>query len=98
MFLAQRRDGEADGEGRPLPLAVALRSYRAAVQLDQVAHDREPQAEAAMAARRVVGLAETLEDMRQEIRADAQAVIADPDLCVAAGALQADLDAAVGPG
>ena len=46
-----------------------------------------------------VGLAEPVEDVGQEIRADAHAVVAHPDLGVAvAGALQADLDAAAGRG
>ena len=53
----------------PLPFALALRRDGAAVQLDQVAHDapgRGPRP-AVRARRGAVGLAEALEDVRQEL-------------------------------
>ena len=54
---------------------------RAAVQLDEVPHDREPEAEPAVHARgRAVGLPEALEDVRQELGRDALAGVARPTI------------------
>ena len=66
--------GRLDGEGRALALAGALRVHGAAVQLDEVAHDGEAEAEAAVRARAgAVRLAEALEDVGQELGRDALA-------------------------
>src|SRR6185503_20578431 len=60
-------DRQAHEERGAFAFAVALRVRRAAVQLDDAADDREPDAEAALRARdRGVGLPELLEDVRQE--------------------------------
>ena len=68
---------------------------RAAVQLDDVADDRQAQAEAAGLARRAgVGLAEPLEHERQELRLNADAGVADDDLDVRVDALEPHLHAA----
>ena len=62
----------------PCPFSFGLRLHRPAVQLDQVTHDREPEAEAAVRARgRAVRLPEALEDVGQELRRDALAGVAD---------------------
>src|SRR5205085_10786599 len=85
---------EGDGERRAAPLAVAVRADCAAVHLREVAHDCEAESEAAVRARRRrVGLAEALEDVRQEAGADALPGVAHANLRVGAGALQANLDA-----
>src|SRR6059036_3330089 len=44
--------GERDGEGRTLTEAGALGMHAPAVAVNQVAHDREPQAEATIGPRR----------------------------------------------
>ena len=80
MLAARRLDrsgctiisGSRTRKVAPLSLAAARRLHGAAVQLDDVAHDREPEPEpAGLARRRRIGLAEPLEDVRQEIRRDA---------------------------
>src|SRR5207249_11402196 len=84
---------QPDRERRPLPLALALDLDRAAVQLDDVVDDREPETQAAVRARvRAVGLPEGLEDVRQELGRDPLALVADGDdrLPVAAGEPQDD--------
>ncbi len=82
-------------EGRPLPLSRALDLGRAAVQLDQVADDRQAEPEPAVGAGdRPVGLAEAVEDVRQEVGADADAGVGHPDDGVAPLLAQADLDPA----
>jgi hypothetical protein len=49
-----------------------------AVQLDQVAHDREPEAQAPVSPRaRGIGLPKALEDVGQEVRVDAGTVVLD---------------------
>src|SRR4029078_10610672 len=73
-----RVHGKPDPERGALALALAARLDRSAVQVDQLLHDREPEPEPAEAARRRrVGLAEAIEEMRQEVRADPDARIAD---------------------
>src|SRR5581483_1171986 len=86
---------EADDEGRPLPHARALGGDRPAVQLRQVSRNRQAEAEAALFARdRAVGLAEALEDVRQEVPADALPGVADRDLDVRVDPRERDLHAA----
>ena len=54
---------------------------RSAVHPHQVVHDRQPEAETAMRARRgAVALAEAFEDVRQKFRIDAAARVGDDDL------------------
>ena len=83
-------------ERRALAFAGAGRVHRAAVHLDDVADDGEAQPETAGLSRRAsVGLAKALEHMRQEIRPDADARVADDDLDVRVHAFEAHLHAAV---
>src|SRR5439155_19359524 len=84
------RPRQLDRERRPLPLALALDLDRAAVQLDQVVDDREPETQAAPA----VGLLEGLEDVRQELRLDPLALVADGDDGLAVDAREPQEDAA----
>src|SRR5690606_23328470 len=76
-------------------LARALRLDGAAVQLDEVPHDREPEAEPAVRARGGgVGLPEALEEPWQRRGADAGAVVADGEPDVAPGVRERDRDPA----
>ena len=78
---AQHANRQADGEARALVQAVALGADLPAVQLDEVADDREAEAEAAVRARaRGVGLAERVEHVREERRVDADAGVGDRQL------------------
>ena len=64
------------------------------MHFDEVAHDRQAEAEAAGLARRSgVGLPEPIEHERQEILADADAGVADDDLDVRVDALEPHLHA-----
>ena len=65
---AWKHSGKPHGEGGSFPVAFALRLYRASVQLDDVTHDGETQAETAVCTCRPgVGLPERLEQMGKEI-------------------------------
>ena len=93
--LVHDGDRQAHDERRALALAGALGPHRAAVQLDQLLDDRQAQPQPAVAAgRRGVGLAEPLEDVRQELGPDAHAGVDDGDLDVRVDPLQEHLDAA----
>ena len=62
------------------PFAVAPDA--AAMQLHQVLDQREPDAQAALrAVQRLVGLGEQVEDVRQEVRRDAGALVRDTAIC-----------------
>jgi hypothetical protein len=64
------------------------------VHLDEVAHDGQPQPEAAVPTRRgVVGLAEGVEDVRQEVRINPLPGVAHLDLEMGVDAAEADRDA-----
>src|SRR4030095_15427125 len=66
-----RRHWQADDELCAATDALAECLDRAAVRLDQMAHDREPETETSMRARRAhVLLAKPLEDVREEIGRD----------------------------
>ena len=83
-------------EGRALALAGALGGHGASMQLDEVANESEPDAEAALGAGApALALLEAVEDDRQQLGADAGAGIADDDLEVRADPPQGELDAAV---
>src|SRR5262245_6354199 len=83
-----RRDGLLLGRDRnthpepvPMPPPSAVRRYCPAVQLRQVARDVEADPQPAIApCRRAVRLPETVEDVRQDVRANADAVVPDRDL------------------
>ena len=73
-----RREGgarERDGEPRAAAHASAFGSDGAAVQFDQVLDDREPESQAGRGIR--FALPERLKDVRQEVRMDADAGVAD---------------------
>jgi hypothetical protein len=89
------RARQPHGERCALPLAVAVRAHRPAVQLDELADDGEPQPQPSLAARAAAtGLAEPLEDVRQELGGDPLPVVADDHLDPAAVAAQEQLDVA----
>ena len=70
--IRDRRQAHAERRARPSPSLSAV--IDPAVQLDEIAHDREAEAEAAVAPRAAgVLLAEPLEDVRQEFGGDADA-------------------------
>ena len=82
---------QAHRERRAVRLPAALGGHRAAVQLDEMADERQPQAEARVLARDVGGLLpEALEDVRQERRVDARAGVTDPQHRVVALRLERD--------
>src|SRR6188508_2287152 len=88
-------DGEPDGERRSAAFALALGAHPSTVQLDQMAHDRKAQPEAAMGSRRrAVALTKALEDVRQKILTDTFAIVTDAQLGLHPFALQVDLDLA----
>src|SRR5437660_995644 len=79
-----------------LTLAGALGFDPAAVALDQVPRDRQAETEAPLRLRDgAVGLAEALEDVGQEVGADAHAGVAHGDARVGAGVFEANLDQAL---
>ncbi len=91
---AERRQREDDGERRARARSGALAAHRAAVQLDDVAHDREPDAEPAVRARgRRVVLAEALEDVRQKVRVDTGAGVVHDQLQVRVDSSENDVHA-----
>ncbi len=68
----RQHEGQAHRERRPLSFPPALRGDRPAVELDEVADERQPQAEAAVRTRAGrVALPEALEHVGKEVGADA---------------------------
>ena len=93
--LARPEQGELDREPGASPGAGALGGDLASVQLDDVAHDREAQAETAVAPPRAVPrLLEGLEDVGQERGFHPDPGVGDAHLHVGLRAPQGDLDAA----
>ena len=87
------RHGSAtrNSEPRPDPALVAV--DRALVQADQAMHERQADAEAALAAvERALALLEQLEDVGQQLRLDADAVVAHADHGLALAQRQRQLD------
>ena len=81
-------------QGGTHPLARALGLDGTAVELDEVADDREAEAQAAERPRaRRVGLPEALEEVGEELGRDAPARVANGQLEVGVHALQPDVDA-----
>ena len=74
------RAGSSMVNVEPAPRAFALGADGPAVRLDELLHDGEAEAEAPVPARgRPIGLAEGLEEVREERRVDALAGVGDPD-------------------
>ena len=70
--------GKVTTNVEPCPSPALVASHRAAVQLREVLHDRQAEPEAAVFARdRAVRLAERIEDVRQKLRRDAAAFVAN---------------------
>ena len=73
--LGQRK---RHGEDSPAPFAVAFDRHGAAMRVDQLANERQPDPEPRVLARIFpFGLLEPVEDERQELRRDAAACVAD---------------------
>jgi len=81
-------------ERRPAPHALALGCNHAAVQLDQLFNQRQPQSQPAVPPRaRHIVLAEAVEDREQERRLDAFAVVRNAEDNLLAHAFQPQFDA-----
>src|SRR5215207_1007299 len=88
------RERQLDREGRAEALPPALGADGPPVEFRQVTHERQPEAEAPVPPRgRAVTLAEAVEDVRQEVRADALARVAHLDLGQRPRVNEVDLDA-----
>jgi hypothetical protein len=87
------RDWQLDSERGALTLARTLRCHLTAMQLDEMAHKSQPEAEPGMrAGARAVGLMETLEEMGQLLLADSLSGVTDDDLNVRIDPLQKNLN------
>ena len=94
LLRIHRRERHPDEEGGALAVAGAERFHRAAVQLDQVAHDREPEPQAAVHTRGGgILLAEAVEDVGEEGRVDPRAGVGHVDGHAAVLPRQRDADA-----
>ena len=77
--FVEGRQRQVDVEGAALP-GLAVEGHRAAVQGDQVAGDRQPQADAARDAPVILDGHERLEDAFLLVGRNAQAGVADPEV------------------
>src|SRR6266542_819049 len=92
----QHTHRQQGGEPRAAVLPLAVRAHGPSVQFDEVPHDRQAETQPAVTAgRRAIGLRKTIEDVGQELGADADARVFDRDRRVVALALQAHGHAAV---
>src|SRR6185369_17560175 len=83
-----------DHELATAPRPLATNRDASAMQLDEPLRDREPDAEAALRAiERLIALHEQIEDVRQDLRIDADALIAHANLHDALDPRQTDLNA-----
>src|SRR5215470_19004847 len=83
------RDRQLDDKRGALALARTLGCHPSAMQLDEVAHQSQPEAEPGMrAGARAVGLMELLEEMGQLLLADSLSGVTDNDLDMRIGPLQ----------
>ena len=95
LLVVHDQQRQRHGERAPLALAGALGPHGAPVHLDQLLDDRQAQSQAAVPPRgRAVGLAEPVEDVRQELGLDPDARVGDADLDVRVDPLEQDLDPA----
>src|SRR5262245_22434578 len=84
---------QLNDKGGSAALSVAHRLHGASVELDDVAHDRKTEPQAAIPPRPLV-LEKAIEDVREEIGADALTGIADGEPRVRAGLLEPEVDTA----
>src|SRR6266436_2255333 len=85
--------GQLDHEGRAAPFPRTLGEDDPPVELDEMAHEREPEPQPAVGPRTAaIALAETVEDEREKLRRDPLSRIADEQLDMRADLLQLDLD------
>ena len=85
---------QAHAERRSLSLARARGVDGAAVHFDDVSHNRQPEPQSAGLARRAsLRLSKPFEHVRQEVRTNADARVADDDFDVRVHAFEPDLDA-----
>src|SRR5215471_21023004 len=97
--LQRNPERNCDDEHRASSFAGADGAHRAAMKLDEMTHDRESQAKAAVTARgRRIRLPEAVEYKRQKVGADPFTGVDHTDLRMVFGALQPDFDAAAGRG
>src|ERR1700752_3805497 len=81
IYTIDRTDRQHDGESRAAAFAFTHRAHSPAVHFNQMTHDREAESHAAMLATRfLTRLSEPIEDVRQKIRRDALAGVANNDL------------------
>src|SRR5262249_36957052 len=98
VAAARHPHWQADQEFTSLPRPVAAGADRAAVHLDQAAHDREPDTQSDLVIARRLELRKQIENMRELIRRDADAVIAHPDLHFRTPLLRTQGNPAAAPG
>src|SRR5262249_44424917 len=72
-------DGQPEDELAAVSQSLAARLDRPAVQLDELAHQREADAEPSLALQRLVDAGEEIEDLRELPARDADAVVAHRD-------------------
>src|SRR5437899_4232821 len=86
-----------DRERRALSFAGALGLDLAAVQLHEVTHDRQPEAETSvLPRRRAVGLAEAVEEIWQELSPDSTSSVPHADRGLRSATLERQLDPTTG--
>jgi hypothetical protein len=91
----RRRDGQREREAAAEILALALGAHEAAVQLDEAAHDGQPQSRAAVAAAQCrLDLVEGIPDSRKLLARDADAGVEHRDPHLVLVASRGDRDAA----
>src|SRR6185369_16025514 len=73
------RQWQIHDENRPLPKSITFGADRSAMQLHQVPHDRKTEPESALSSGdRAFSLTKTIEHVRQKLRRDTLARIANP--------------------
>src|SRR5712664_3154708 len=91
-FAMNDHHRQSHAKCRSLIAPVARRVDRPAVQLDEMSHDREAEADAAVFARAcAILLSKSFENVWQEIRGNAVACVADDDLDVGIDAFDPNL-------
>src|SRR5689334_23229977 len=95
-FKADRADRQLHCEGRSLSLSGTVRTHYTAMKLDQRLDDGEPHPESAAASRcRRVRLSKPLEQVREELRFNADAVVGHTNLHLRLDSLQLHLNKSI---